>query len=84
MSRYVTTDLKTILDAVDGVMACVPRPWTRIMVEDAVDLVLHFADEWRSNEPPRELDQSRVEDVYLRRRLKLSSDDADTKTIVAE
>jgi len=50
MFAFVSVDRGTLLKAIRTLMACVPKPWTPRMFEEAVTLVLHHADEWRGSD----------------------------------
>lgn len=80
--HFITTSDHVLFDAVDAVLACIPRPWTRRMIGDAVNGVLFVADEWRGMTEPREVDDEDVLSAYLHRRLGFDRYAADFADVV--
>ena len=66
--RFISCPDATILDAIQAVMACVPRPWTDNMLDDAVTVVMDVADQWRGT-TAREVDLDEVYDAFVEERL---------------
>ena len=81
--NFISCPEATVVEAIAAVLACVPKPWTRNMVEDAVDAVVSVADQWR-NHQAHEIDAEQLCLTFLEDWLGLEKNNALYREIVME
>ena len=81
--NFISCPDANVIEAIAAVLACVPKPWTRNMVEDAVGAVVSVADQCRNNQA-HEIDADNLCIEFLEDWLGLERNDALLLEIVAE
>jgi hypothetical protein len=66
--RFISCSKDQVLDATASLMTCVPRPWTRRMVFDALEAVLDVADQWRGDQSV-EIEEDDLLEEFLEQRV---------------